>query len=97
LDTIYQLKNLFNCSVSDANFQYLGALIRSRPLASDFHPLLSKVFAMLSTWKSRYISMPGRIILVKSCLSALPQYLFWATYIPNSIIEKMESFIKSFV
>ena len=46
---------------------------------------------MLSTWKRRYISMPGRIILVKSYLSALPQYILRATYIPNSIIEKWKA------
>ncbi|KAI0496492.1 hypothetical protein KFK09_022809 [Dendrobium nobile] len=59
---------------------YLGIkLVLRRLVASDFNSLFEKATNKLNIWGNQFISLPGRILLVKTILLALPIFFFQLT------------------
>ena len=48
----------------------------------------------LASWKSQYLSLGGRLTLVKSVLDALPSYMMSLFPIPKNIVEKINQLSK---
>ncbi|XP_039118867.1 uncharacterized protein LOC120255006 [Dioscorea cayenensis subsp. rotundata] len=64
-----------NCDVGLLPVTYLGLPVSGRrPRKQDWEGLIAKVRGRLSSWKSSYISIGGRLTLVNSVLSAVPTY-----------------------
>lgn len=51
----------------------------------------------LSSWKGRYFSLGGRIVLIKVVLSSLLVYYFNVFKCPASVIEKLERIQRKFL
>ena len=51
----------------------------------------------LASWKSQYLSLGGRLTLVKSVLDALPSYMMSLFPIPKNIVEKINQLRRSFL
>ena len=67
--------SILNCKVGVTPFMYLGLLIGGNASPLDFwEPLINRINSRLSGWRSRYLSLGGRLILLKSALSSLPVY-----------------------
>ena len=65
-------KNL-NCSQMEVPFIYYGLVVGGNPRKKKFwEPILRKLKSRLSVWKRRFLSMAGRLCLIKSVLSAIP-------------------------
>jgi hypothetical protein len=68
--------------------KYLGlpldACFKSREM---WNPILEK---RLAGWKKHYLSMGGRLTLIKSTLSSLPMYFLSLFPIPFSIDKRIE-------
>ncbi|XP_058746079.1 uncharacterized protein LOC131618949 [Vicia villosa] len=63
---------VLSSKVKDCNFYFLGIPIGCNPRNSlSWLPLLSKTKKCLSGWKNHFLSMRGRITLLKSILSSL--------------------------
>lgn len=63
--------------------KYLGlSLSLRRPRKIDFQPLINKIASRLAAWKFKLLSMAGRLVLLKTVLSALP--IYFMTYLPLS-------------
>ncbi|MCH79554.1 cysteine-rich receptor-like protein kinase [Trifolium medium] len=66
---------VLGCVVGKVPFVYLGLAIGGNPRRLAFwDPVLSRIKAKLSGWKSRFLSYGGRLILLKSVLTSLPVY-----------------------
>lgn len=64
--------NFLGCNIEEKDFTFLGLLIGSNPrMISSWIPLLKKICGCLISWKGRFLSLGGRITLVKLVLSSL--------------------------
>ena len=64
-----------NCNTMRIPFQYLGVAVGGNPRKKLFwEPVVRKLEARLSSWKGRFLSMAGRICLLKSVFTAIPLF-----------------------
>lgn len=67
-----QAAKVLNCKVGSISFIYLGLPLGSNPKhLSTWEPIITKLRKILSRWKSHNLSMGGRLVLVRSVLSAI--------------------------
>lgn len=77
---------------------YLGVpLLYSRMTKDNFKFLVDKVRKRLSSWKSKTLSLAGRISLMQSCLLSLSAYIMQTTPIPIGIYKKIETLCRNFI
>jgi len=75
---VYFAKTL-NCTQMKAPFKYLGMEVGDHPRKKQFwEPIVNKIKKRLSGWKGRYLSLAGRICLIKSVFTTLP--LFYMSF-----------------
>jgi len=56
-------------------FKYLGLEVGGNPRKKKFwEPVLNKLKARLNVWKGRFLSMAGKICLIKFVLTSVPLY-----------------------
>ena len=78
-------------------FLYLGLPIGGDPRKLKFwQPLIDRIKSRLSGWKSRNLSLGGRLVLLKSVLSSLPVYFLSFFKAPAGIISSIESLFNCF-
>jgi len=78
-------------------FVYLGMPIGCDSRRLDFwKPILNSIISRLSSWKSKFLSFDGRLILLKYVMSSLPVYFLSLFKAPAGIISSIESLFKFF-
>jgi len=66
---------VLKCKVSSIPFMYLGLPIGGNARRLDFwEPVIKRIQARLWGWSSKFLSLGGRLVLLKSVLSSLPVY-----------------------
>ncbi|RHN60029.1 putative RNA-directed DNA polymerase [Medicago truncatula] len=66
---------VLNCKVGSIPFLYLGLPIGGNASRLVFwKPLINRINSRLSSWKSKHLSLGGRLVLLKSVLSSMPVY-----------------------
>jgi len=64
-----------NCAKMAVSFMYLGLEVGGNLRKTKFwEPVLSKLKARLNAWKGRFLSMVGRICLIKSVIITVPLF-----------------------
>ena len=63
----------------------------------DFQPLLDKVANRLQAWQAGMLSQGGRLVLVKTVLSAMAVYSFMALDPPLSVIKEIDKMRRAFL
>nr|XP_043609708.1 uncharacterized protein LOC122581544 [Erigeron canadensis] len=95
---VSRLAGRFKCREGSFPFDHLGIRIggnMNRIASWDF---LFDIFeARLAVWKSRCISMAGRVILIKAVMESLPTYYFSLFKVPEKVINGLESIIRRFL
>ncbi|KAL9669206.1 hypothetical protein QQ045_006749 [Rhodiola kirilowii] len=77
--------------------RYLGLpLSLKRKLTLNFTGILEKCWNKTHGWKAKNLSSGGQEILIKAVLQALPQYAMNCFLLPEYVINKMQSTIRSF-
>lgn len=75
LDWLQSVAAVLNCKVGRVPFLYLRLPIGENPRRlSTWAPVVEKVRKRLSSWRSKSLSFGGRIVLLKSVLTALSNY-----------------------
>jgi len=88
---------VLNCRVEIFPFVYLGLPIGGDPRKLNFwKPIVNSIIARLSSWKSKFLSFGGCLILLKSVISSLPVYFLSFFKAPAGIISSIESLFKIF-
>lgn len=95
------LKNvaeILMCKQDSIPFTYLGLPIRgwSQNLAA-WELILEKIRRKLASWKGMWLSLGGRITLIKSSLAKLPLYFMSMFLILKGIIEKIIKIQRNFL
>lgn len=76
---------------------YLGLPIGSNMCNhSNWTPIISKFQKMLSNWKSKILSVGGRLTLLKSVLGSLTTYYFSLLKAPLKVVKNLESIRRIF-
>ena len=79
-------------------FNYLGYFLKpSGYLVKDWHWIISKYEKPISHWTNRFLSLGGRLVLIRSVLSSFPIYWMALVLIPQSILDKLRQLIFSFL
>ncbi|KAL0924159.1 hypothetical protein M5K25_004968 [Dendrobium thyrsiflorum] len=64
---------------------YLGVKMALRRLvAADFQSLIEKAMVKMNAWSNKFISLKGRMILVKSVILSLPIFLAMHSLVPGN-------------
>jgi len=78
-------------------FVYLELPIGGNPRRLSFwEPVVNRIKSRLSGWQSWFLSFGGRLILLKSVLTALPVYSLSFFKAPSGIISSIESLLINF-
>lgn len=89
---------VLNCKVGAVPFRYMGLPVGANPKKlSTWAPVVDTVKQRLSVWKCKNLSFGGRIVLIKSVLTAL--LIFYLSFFkaPTSIISQLEILFKQFL
>jgi hypothetical protein len=66
---------IFNCKVGQLPIKYLGVMVNNRYMTvAELSYVTQKVEKRIPTWQSVGLSSGGKMILVESCLSSIPNY-----------------------
>lgn len=83
---------VLNCKVGTIPFLYLELPIGGNASQLVFwKPLLNRINTRLLGWKSKHLSLVGRLVLLKSVLSYLPVYALSFFKDPSGIVSSIES------
>lgn len=86
------------CRIGKLPFKFLGIPIGANPRRYDtWEPVISKVRLRLSSWKSRQLTIGGRLTLINSVLSSLPLYFFSFYKAPKKVINELVRLQKQFL
>jgi hypothetical protein len=102
----------FNCNVQIQNFltrtlrfrkgslpmKYLGMYLNSGPIRqADWQDILTRVEKQIQNWAFRALNAPGRLIMLKSVLQALPVYQISGRACPKGICSALVSMFNRFL
>ena len=87
-----------NCSQMEVPFIHLGIEVGGNPRKVKFwEPVLSKLKSKLSVWKWRFLSMAGRLCLIKSVLAAVPLYYLSLFKAPEAVYKSITRIQRRFL
>jgi len=95
---LLEAARMLNCRITSLPIMYLGL-----PVGGDFRRLnfwefvISHIKSCLSSWKSKFLSFGGHLVLLKSILTSLLVYALSFFKAPSCIISSIKSlFVRSF-
>ena len=82
-ELVDRYSSIIGCTWTPLPISYLGLPLHFKKTSdNDWTIVLDKLNARLDCWKSRYLSLGGRITLLNSMLSAIPTYYLSVLYLP---------------
>lgn len=85
-----ELAQIFGCQVGHFPFKYLGLPLSYQKLrVRDWEFLIRKVESKLQSWKSRLLSLGGRLTLLNSAISSVPLYSLSTFHVPSTILSRL--------
>jgi hypothetical protein len=79
-------------------FKYLGYHLKTGvQRVSDWDWIITKLSKKVGTWCNRWLSLGGRLILIKSVLEAQPVYWMALESLPSSVISRIRRVIFHFL
>lgn len=90
--------NISEFQVTNDLGKYLGVpILHSRVNRRSFQFILDKVDQRLSNWKTKNLSLAGKLTLTKSVLQSMPTYVMQTAYIPRFICDEIDKKCRSFL
>lgn len=87
-----RVAKMLNCNIGQLPMKYLGITVSNRHMAAaDLSYVSQKVEKRVPTWKSVGLSSGGKMILIESCLSSVPNYTMSVYSLQDEIHQKMDS------
>ena len=65
--------------------------------ASYWSSVIQRIQCRIASWKVRWLSLAGRILLIKSVLAAIPNYFIVVLKIPSGVLDTIKKLIKGFL
>ncbi|GKB15786.1 putative gag-pol polyprotein [Tanacetum coccineum] len=80
-----------------ATIRYLESLISSRLLYKDFKILVKKLESRINDWRNKFLSIAGRLQLIRSVLSSMHIYRAFVFILSARIIHDLEQLMRGFL
>lgn len=81
-------------NISSGHMKYLGfPLLLGKGKISHFRHISDKIWNQVTSWNSSKLSVGGKEVLIKSMLSAVPQFVMSCYFLLVQILNKMMSHI----
>jgi len=95
---ILRFATILNCEVKRTPFKYLGMPVGGCHKRCEFwDEVVNRIKRRLGRWKGRYISMAGRICLIKSILSSIHLFYLSLFKLPSSVLKKIVCLQRNFL
>lgn len=89
---------LLRCKQDQLPLIYLGLPIGGNlGRATMWNPILRNISFRLASWKCRFLSIEGRLCLIKSVLNNLPIYYLFMFPMPASVASIIDQKLRSFL
>jgi len=89
---------LLRCKQDQLSLMYLGLPIGGNlGRATMWNPILRNISCRLASWKGRFLSIGGRLCVIKSMLSNLPIYYLSMFPMPATVASKIDQKLRSFL
>jgi hypothetical protein len=90
-DNESQYEQLFGCKKCSFPFRYLGIPMHFRKLNNkNWEIIEERIEKKLSSWKGKYLSIGGHLVLINSMLSSLPMFMLSFFKIPKRRVGKID-------
>ncbi|XP_042490858.1 uncharacterized protein LOC122070717 [Macadamia integrifolia] len=92
--------NIFIFSNANLSFptRHLGVeIFKGRVKKETLMPVMDRVKGHIAGWKGKLLSMAGRVELVRSVVSAIPNHSFAVYWWPSFLLETMERWMRNFI
>ena len=78
--------------------KYLGFTLKHRGVPRNpYNFIVERVMSKLAEWKAKFLSFAGRAILIKSTMSAIPNYVMQGAGLPMHVCEKLDKINRDFL
>jgi ribonuclease HI len=95
---LHHIANRLGFNIGVLPFVYLGApIFKGKPKKCHLQPIADKIKAKLSSWKAYFLSMAGRMQLIKSVIQGMMMYSISVYSWPSSLIKDLEKWIRNFL
>lgn len=69
----FELASIFGCKVGSHPMKYLGLpLCLGIPKTKLWDPVIERIDKKLTSWEGKYLSLEGRVTLIKYVLASMP-------------------------
>ncbi|KAJ3697089.1 hypothetical protein LUZ61_000794 [Rhynchospora tenuis] len=91
------IAQVLQCAPKQMPVTYLGLPLTIRkPKKIHFKPLLDAFQRKLEGWQTKFLSLGGRLTLVKTVLTALPLHYMQVIKLPNWLVKQLDGMRRSF-
>jgi len=98
IQTLEVYAKSLHCTIMRVPFKYLGLEIRGNPKKKKHWELIiEKINTKLNGWKGSFLSMAGRICLIKSVFTSLTLYYFSFFKAPKTVCDRIISIQRRFM
>ncbi|KAF7804220.1 putative ribonuclease H protein At1g65750 family [Senna tora] len=98
LDKRHELSNRLGFAETNDLGAYLGMpVLHQRVTKNTYQYVVDKVKAKLSSWKSKNLSLAGKVTLVRAVTSAIPAYAMQTAVLPSGICKEIEKLNRGFI
>ncbi|XP_068466646.1 uncharacterized protein [Phaseolus vulgaris] len=95
---LQRFATVLNCATMKTPFKYLGMLVGGNHRRSKFwEEVVKRVRRRLGKWKGKFISMAGRLCLIKSVLSALSLFYMSLYKMPVTVANEIVRLQRNFL
>jgi hypothetical protein len=90
--------SFLNCRLGSIPFKYLGLPIGANPkMLATWEPLLELLRKRLFSWRNKYVSLEGRIVLINSVFNAIPIFYLSFMKMPVKVWKKVVRIQREFL
>ncbi|PWA65568.1 reverse transcriptase domain, Reverse transcriptase zinc-binding domain protein [Artemisia annua] len=94
---VKSFSNILNCKNDVLPFVYLGlSVVKDMSKVDNWHIVIDRFLSKLSSWKSKLLSVGGKVTLIKAMLGSLPLYNLSLFRAPIKVLHTLENIRRRF-